>query len=100
MKKEITVEQVKKYNQMVEAAIGTEAYDKLAFDHEYREDDTKRWIGNPYGYRYPISVWADDGEYYLKTVCGNAYLYMNLEGEPTDRYLLEGNDIAKAFFGA
>ena len=100
MKKAITVEQVKKYNQMIKASIGTEAYDKLAFYHEYREDDTKRWIGNPYGYRYPIFGWEDDGEYYLKTVCGNAYLYMNLEGEPTDRYLLEGNDIAKAFFGA
>lgn len=104
-KKVITLEQVEKYNKMVEMAIGTEAYDKLAFAHEYREDDTKRWIGNPYGYHYPIHIWKDnsgmyEAEYYLKTVCGTRYLYMNLGGEPADRYLLEGNEIAIAFFGA
>ena len=104
-KQVITLEQVKKYNQMVEMAIGTEAYDKLAFAHEYREDDTKRWIGNPYGYRYPIHIWENiactyEAEYYIKTVCGRTYLYMNLDGEPADRYLLEDNEIAKAFFGA
>lgn len=101
MKKTITLEQVQKYNQMVEAAIGTEAYNKLALPNEYREDDTKRWIGNPYGYLYPISVWtlSDNAEYYIKTIKGITYLYMNLEGEPADRYCLEGREIARLFFG-
>lgn len=99
MKKTITLEQVQKYNEMVKASIGTEAYKKLALPMEYREDETKRWIGNPYGYLYPISVWEDGSEYYIKTVSGTAYLYMNLEGEPSDRYCLEGKEIAKLFFG-
>jgi hypothetical protein len=97
--KEITLEQIKKYNQMVEAAIGTEAYNKLALPMEYKDDDTKRWIGNPYGYHYPISIWEEDAKYYLKKVCGMTYLYMNLCGDPADRYYLEDNEIAKAFFG-
>ena len=99
MKKEITLEQVKKYNQMVTASIGTDAYNKLALPHEYREDDSKKWIKNPYGYLYAISVWEDGAEYYIKTVCGTAYLYMDLEGETCDRYCLEGREIACLFFG-
>ena len=98
--KTITLEQIKKYNQMVTASVGTEAYNMLALPRDYREDDTKRWIGNPYGYLYPITIWEEDAEYYLKTVCGTTYLYMNLDGDPADRYSLEGKDIAKAFFGA
>lgn len=98
-KQVITLEQVKKYNQIVEATIDTEAYNKVALPMEYREDDTKRWIGNPYGYRYAIALYDSDAEYYLKTVCGRTYLYMNLDGEPADRYLLEDNEIAKLFFG-
>lgn len=102
--KEITREQVKKYNQMVEAAIGTEAYDMLGLYREYRDDDTKKWGGNPYKYLYPISTYAwtegdDSIKFYLKTINGRAYLYMDMDGEPADRYLLEGKEIAKAFFG-
>ena len=99
MKKVITRDQVQKYNQMVEAAIGTDAYNKLALPREYRDDDTKRWIGNPYGYLYAICDCFEDAEYYIKTVCGQAYIYMALDGEPTDRCYIEDNEIAKAFFG-
>ena len=103
MKKEITLEQIKKYNQMAEAAIGTGAYDMLGLFREYRDEDTKRWGGNPYGYLYPISTYDWDGDdsirFYLKTINERTYLYMDLDGEPADRYLLEGKDIAKAFFG-
>ena len=101
MKKEITLEQINKYNQMVEAAIGTGAYDMLGLFREYRDEDTKKWGGNPYGYLYPISTYSWDGgdfiRFYLKTFSGRSYLYMDMDGEPADRYLLK--DIAKAFFG-
>ena len=78
MKNTITVDQIEKYNQMVEASIGTDAYNRLALVKEYREDDTKRWIGNPYGYLYPICDCFKDAEYYIKTVKGRIYLYMDL----------------------
>lgn len=102
MKKYISLEAVKNYSVMVEAAIGTKAYDMLALYREYR-DDSKKWGGNPYKYLYPISLyeWVEDKDsvkFYLKTVSGVEYLYMDLDGEPADRYLL--NDIAKAFFNA
>lgn len=105
MKKTISIEQINKYNQMVEAAIGTAAYDMLGLYREYRDDDTKKWGGNPYKYLYPISTYdwteGDDSiRFYLKTINGIAYLYMDMDGEPADRYLLEGKDVAKAFFGA
>ena len=99
MKKVITLEQVKKYNQMVNASLGTDAYNKLALVREDR-DDEKRWIGNPYGYLYPISIWEDGAEYYIKTVRGRTYLYMDLDGDPADRYHLDGKEIAWLFFGA
>ena len=102
MKNYISLEAVKNYSVMVEAAIGTKAYDMLALYREYR-DDSKKWGGNPYKYLYPISLyeWVEDKDsvkFYLKTVSGVDYLYMDLDGEPADRYLL--NDIAKAFFNA
>lgn len=102
--KEITREQIKKYNQMVEAAIGTEAYDMLGLYREYRDDDTKKWGGNPYNYLYPIATydWFNDQEsvrFFLKTINGRAYIYTYLDGDPADRHLLEGKDVAKAFFG-
>lgn len=99
MKKVITREQVKKYNRMVEASIGTDAYNKLALPREYREDDTKRWIGNPYGYLYPIVDCFEDYEYYIKTVCGKVYIYADLDGEPTDRCRIDDKEIARLFFG-
>jgi hypothetical protein len=103
MKNTISIEQIKKYTQMVEAAIGTAAYDMLALYREYRDDDTKKWGGNPYHYLYAISTydWADEEaiRFYLKTINGIPYLYMDLDGEPADRYLLEGKAVALAFFG-
>ena len=101
--KEITREQIEKYNQMAEAALGTGAWEMLGLYREYR-DDTKKWGGNPYGYLYPISTYdCTEGDdfirFYLKTINGRAYLYTDLYGEPADRYLLEGKDVAKAFFG-
>lgn len=95
----ITREQIEKYNQMVKASVGTEAYDKLALPCEYKDEDTKRWIGNPYGYIYQIPASFDDAEYYIKTVCGIPYVYMALDGELTDRCCLEGKEIARLFFG-
>lgn len=99
MKNTITREQVQKYNQMVEAAIGTEAYNKLALPREYREDDTKRWIKNPYGYLYQIPDCFEDFEYYIKTIKDIPYIYVDLDGEPADRCCLEGKEIARLFFG-
>lgn len=102
--KEITLEQIRKYNTMVEAAIDTKAYDMLGLYREYRNEDTKKWGGNPYGYLYPIATYdwngdADGIRFYLKTINGRAYIYTYLDGEPADRHLLEGKEIAKAFFG-
>lgn len=101
--KEITLEQVKKYNQMVEAAIGTEAYDMLGLYREYRDEDTKKWGGNPYNYLYQIATydWVKDDSvrFFLKTINGRAYIYTYLDGDPVDRHLLEDKDVAKAFFG-
>ena len=104
MKKIITREQINKFNAMVEAAIGTGAYDMLALYREYRDDDTKRWGGNPYKYLYPISTydwWNDENgvKFYTKTVSGTLFLYIDLDGEPADRYCLEGKEVARAFFG-
>lgn len=102
--KNITKDQVKKFNAMVEAAIGTKAYDMLALYKEYRSDDKKRWGGNPYGYLYPISTydwWSDENnvKFYIKTVSGIDYVYVYLDGEPADRYRLVDKEIARAFFG-
>lgn len=102
--KEITKDQVKKFNAMVEAAIGTNAYDMLALYREYRDDDTKRWGGNPYGYLYQISTydwWSNENgvKFYIKTVSGIDYVYVYLDGEPADRYRLVDKEIARAFFG-
>ena len=47
MKKTISLEQINKYNQMAEAAIGTGAYDMLGLYREYRDDDTKNGEGIP-----------------------------------------------------
>lgn len=96
--KEITREQINKYNQMVEAAIGTEAYDMLGLYREYRDEDTKKWGGNPYNYLYQIATY-DSARFFLKTINGRAYIYTYLDGNPEDRHLLEGKDVAKAFFG-
>lgn len=103
-KKVITVEQIEKYNQMVEASIGTAAYDMLGLYREYRDDDTKKWGGNPYHYLYSICTydWFSDPDfvtYYIKTLSGVPFLYVDIDGAPADRYFLEGNEIAKAFFG-
>lgn len=103
MKKTITTEQIKKYNQMVEASIGTEAYDMLALFKEYRDDDTKKWGGNPYHYLYSISTYDNFEEsektFYIKTLGGVPFLYTDLMGDPDTRYCLDGKDVAKAFFG-
>lgn len=101
MKKVITIEQIKKYNEMVGASIGTEAMKKLALPMEYKEDDSKRWIKNPYCYLYAISdCFAGNGaEYYIKTIRGSVYLYMDLDGDPVDRYCLDDREIARLFFG-
>ena len=99
MKKIITREQINKYNEIIGAAIGTDACNLVALFQEYRDDDTKRWTYSDYYHRYrqQISIW-DDGEYYIKTIIGTPYLYMNLDGEPADRYCLD-TDFARAFFG-
>lgn len=98
--KEITLEQINKYNQMVEAASGTRAYYKIALLQEYKPDDSKSW--------YPacgcfclckISTYTDGMRFYIKTVRGTLYLYMDLDGEPADRYCIEDKEIARLFFG-
>lgn len=99
MKKVITRDQVKKYNEMVNASIGTEAYDKIALPREYRDDETKKWGGNPYNYKYQICDCFEDAVYYIKTIGGRAYVYMELDGEPQDRSLLDDSEIARLFFG-
>lgn len=102
--KEITLAQVENYNHIAEAALGTGAWEMLGLYKEYRDEDTKKWGGNPYGYLHSISTydWTEEEDsirFYLKTINGRAYLYMDLDGEPSDRYCLEGKDVAKAFFG-
>lgn len=96
--KEITLEQVNKYNQIIEAAKGTAAYTELALWQEYKpdEDISKRWLT-----AYPycrISTYTDGMRFYIKNVNGKTYLYMDLDGSPADRYCLEGKYIAKRFF--
>lgn len=98
MKNIITLEQIKKYNEIIGLAVGTEAMNLVALRQEYKDDDKNKWFyGSYYEYRQMISVW-DDGEYYIKKIKDAAYLYMNLDGEPADRYLID-TDFARAFFG-
>ena len=103
-KKVITVDQIEKYNKMVEASIGTAAYDMLGLYREYRDEDTKKWGGNPYRYLYSICTYdwfhdPDSVSFYIKTLGGVPFLYVDIDGTPDTRYLLEGKDVAKAFFG-
>lgn len=98
MKKEISLEKIEKYNQIVKATIGTKAYDQVALLKEWKTDEGK-WEVNPYGYRYSISdIWEDGMKFYLKTINGKRWLYMDLDGEIADRYLLEDGKIARLFF--
>ena len=94
----VTLEQVKKYNEIIGLAVGTAAANLVALRQEYKDDDKKKWyFSDPY---YPrrqmISVW-DDGEYSIKSIDGLIYLYMNLDGSPADRYCLD-TDFARKFF--
>jgi hypothetical protein len=102
--KEITLAEIENYNQMAEAALGTGAWEMIGLYREYRDEDTKKWGGNPYGYLYQIATydWVKDDSvrFFLKTVNGRAYIYTYLDGDPADRHLLEDKDVAKAFFGA
>jgi len=99
MKNIVTLEQIKKYNEIIGLAVGTEAMNLVALLQEYKDDDKNKWFYSCdcYKYRQMISVW-DDGEYYIKKIKDATYLYMNLDGEPTDRYLID-TDFARAFFG-
>lgn len=97
MKKVITLEQVNRYNQMIELAKGTEAYNRLALRQEWITDD-RRWLIKPY--LQTISTYDADDEFYIKTYKGRTYLCCNLEGTIVDKYRLDCCEIAKAFFGA
>ena len=99
MKKTLTREQIDKYNAIVEATIGTKAYNLTALYREYRDDDTKKWGGNPYNYLYSISKGFDDAVYYIKTLGDRTYIYMDLDGAPVDRYRIDDKPLALAFFG-
>lgn len=98
MKNIITLEQIKKYNEIIGLTVGTGAMNLAALRQEYKDDEKNKWhYGSYYEYRQMISVW-DDGEYYIKKIKDATYLYMNLDGEPADRYLID-TDFARAFFG-
>ena len=100
MKKTISIEQINKYNELVEAARGTKAYYKVALLQEYKPDDSKNWYpACNYSCLTKISTYTDGMEFYIKTVRGSLYLYMDLDGEPADRYCIEDKEIARLFFG-
>jgi hypothetical protein len=98
MTKEISIEMVKKYNEIVKATIGTKAYEQVALYHEFKTDEGKWESTSSYGYKYPISLWDDGMRFYLKSISGRRWLYMDLDGEIADRYLLEDCKIARLFF--
>lgn len=98
MAKEISIEKINKYNEIVKATIGTKAYEQVALYHEFKTDEGRWESASAYGYRYAISTWEDGMRFYLKTVCGKRWLYMDLDGEIADRYLLEDCKMARLFF--
>ena len=100
MKKTVTLEMVKRYNQIVDATVGTDARYLVGLWQEWKDDD-KKWNRSTFISRISTDFAERYGgcEFYLKTVNGSLYLYMDLDGEISDRYCLDGNDVAKAFFG-
>lgn len=95
MAKEISNEMVKKYNEIIKATIGTNAYDQVALYHEFKTDEG-RWEQESY---YGISTYEFDGvRFYLKIINGRRWLYMDMDGEIADRYLLEDCKMARLFF--
>ncbi len=99
-KRVITKEQVRKYNEMVKASIGTPVYEKVALPREFK-DDSGRWISNPYNYLYPINEYEDSwgAVYFIRTINDVPYIYVYMDDEPTDRLCLANCEIAKLFFG-
>jgi hypothetical protein len=99
MAKEISIEKINKYNQIIKATIVTKAYEQVALSHEFKTDEGRWEQASCYGYKYSISTYDFDGvRFYLKIVSGRRWLYMDLDGEIADRYLLEDCKIARLFF--
>lgn len=100
MKNTVTLETVNKYNQIIDATIGTEALYLVGLFQEWKGDD-KKWHRETCISRISTYFAEKYGgcEFYTKTVNGSAYLYMDIEGEIADRYCLDGNDLARKMFG-
>lgn len=93
MTKTVTIEQIDRFNKMIDALKGTDHHYILDVMHEVKEYPNPKWYCIGFGKIYlPV-----ESQPYIKTIKGNTYIYAD-SGITTHRWLIEG-DLEKAYFG-
>lgn len=93
MTKTVTIEQIDRFNKMIDALKGKDYYYILYVPQEVKHDPNQKWfyIGNGKIY-IPVG-----SQPYIKTIKGKTYIYADA-GRSTYRWLIDG-DLEKAYFG-
>lgn len=93
MTKTVTIEQIDRFNRMIDAVKGTDYYYIFDVMHEVKENPNPKWFFMWYG-----KIYIPKGSQpYLKTIKGKTYIYAD-NGRRSHRWLIEG-DLCKAIFG-
>ena len=93
MTKTVTIEQIDRFNKMIDAVKGKHYYYILDMMHEVKEDPNPKWFFMGHGKIYlPVG-----SQPYIKTIKGKTYIYADA-GRSTYRWAIE-SDLQKAYFG-
>lgn len=93
MTKTITIEEIRRFNNMIDALKGTDHHYIMDVMHEVKEDPNPKWFYMGCGKIYlPVG-----SQPYIKTIKGKAYIYAD-NGISTYRWLID-DKLSRAFFG-
>ena len=93
MTKAVTIEQIDRFNKMIDALKGKDYYYILDMMQEVKEDPNPKWHYMGFGKIYlPVG-----SQPYIKTIRENTYIYADA-GISTYRWSIS-SDLQKAFFG-